>query len=84
MITPKGDAGSRDGLATFRKHLLWGLAFGLPLAAGALSAATTPRCGSGRCLAGALPPAGGDLADRRRAAKWRSRRRETRDVSGRR
>jgi hypothetical protein len=36
VITPKGDAGSRDRLATFRKHLLWGLAFGLPLAIGVL------------------------------------------------
>jgi cellulose synthase/poly-beta-1,6-N-acetylglucosamine synthase-like glycosyltransferase len=35
-ITPKGDAGSRDRLATFRKHLLWGLVFGVPLAVGLL------------------------------------------------
>ncbi len=36
VITPKGDAGSRDRLATFRKHLLWALVFGLPLAIGVL------------------------------------------------
>ena len=32
VITPKGDAQTRDSLVTFRKHLLWGLIFGVPLA----------------------------------------------------
>ena len=32
MTTPKGDAGTRDTLVTFRKHLLWALVFGVPLA----------------------------------------------------
>ncbi len=32
VITPKGGAGTRDELRTFRKHLLWGLVFGVPLA----------------------------------------------------
>jgi cellulose synthase/poly-beta-1,6-N-acetylglucosamine synthase-like glycosyltransferase len=32
VITPKGDAQTRDGLITFRKHLLWSGVFGLPLA----------------------------------------------------
>ncbi len=34
VTTPKGEAGTRDRLATFRKHLLWGLVFGVPLAVG--------------------------------------------------
>ncbi len=34
VTTPKGEAGTRDRLATFRKHLLWGLVFGVPLALG--------------------------------------------------
>jgi cellulose synthase/poly-beta-1,6-N-acetylglucosamine synthase-like glycosyltransferase len=34
VTTPKGDAGTRDELATFRKHLLWSVAFGVPLALG--------------------------------------------------
>ena len=32
VITPKGNAQTRDSLVTFRKHLLWGLIFGVPLA----------------------------------------------------
>jgi hypothetical protein len=32
VTTPKGDAATRDSLITFRKHLLWGLVFGVPLA----------------------------------------------------
>ena len=32
MTTPKGDASTRDTLITFRKHLLWALVFGVPLA----------------------------------------------------
>jgi cellulose synthase/poly-beta-1,6-N-acetylglucosamine synthase-like glycosyltransferase len=32
VTTPKGDAATRDSWITFRKHLLWGLVFGLPLA----------------------------------------------------
>src|SRR3954452_18901994 len=32
VTTPKGDARTPDSLLTFRKHLLWALAFGLPLA----------------------------------------------------
>jgi cellulose synthase/poly-beta-1,6-N-acetylglucosamine synthase-like glycosyltransferase len=32
VTTPKGDATTRDGVATFRKHLQWGAVFGLPLA----------------------------------------------------
>jgi cellulose synthase/poly-beta-1,6-N-acetylglucosamine synthase-like glycosyltransferase len=31
VTTPKGDAATRDSLVTFRKHLLWGVAFGVPL-----------------------------------------------------
>jgi cellulose synthase/poly-beta-1,6-N-acetylglucosamine synthase-like glycosyltransferase len=33
VTTPKGSARTRDSLLTFRKHLLWALAFGVPLAA---------------------------------------------------
>ncbi|MEA2418239.1 MAG: hypothetical protein QOE60_445, partial [Thermoleophilaceae bacterium] len=32
VTTPKGDASTRDTLITFRKHLLWALVFGVPLA----------------------------------------------------
>jgi cellulose synthase/poly-beta-1,6-N-acetylglucosamine synthase-like glycosyltransferase len=32
VTTPKGDAGTRDSLITFRKHLLWAMVFGVPLA----------------------------------------------------
>jgi cellulose synthase/poly-beta-1,6-N-acetylglucosamine synthase-like glycosyltransferase len=32
ITTPKGDARTQDSLVTFRKHVLWALAFGLPLA----------------------------------------------------
>jgi hypothetical protein len=32
VITPKGDAQTRDGLITFRKHLFWSAVFGVPLA----------------------------------------------------
>jgi cellulose synthase/poly-beta-1,6-N-acetylglucosamine synthase-like glycosyltransferase len=32
VTTPKGDAATRDGLVTFRKHLWWAAIFGLPLA----------------------------------------------------
>ena len=32
VTTPKGDASTRDTLVTFRKHLLWALVFGVPLA----------------------------------------------------
>jgi hypothetical protein len=31
VTTPKGAARTRDSLLTFRKHLLWALAFGVPL-----------------------------------------------------
>jgi cellulose synthase/poly-beta-1,6-N-acetylglucosamine synthase-like glycosyltransferase len=31
VTTPKGEAGTRDTVVTFRKHLLWAVAFGLPL-----------------------------------------------------
>ncbi len=34
VTTPKGDAGTRDQLPTFRKHLLWALVFSVPLALG--------------------------------------------------
>jgi cellulose synthase/poly-beta-1,6-N-acetylglucosamine synthase-like glycosyltransferase len=33
VTTPKGAARTRDSLITFRKHLLWAVAFGAPLAA---------------------------------------------------
>jgi cellulose synthase/poly-beta-1,6-N-acetylglucosamine synthase-like glycosyltransferase len=32
VTTPKGDAGTRDSAITFRKHLLWAMVFGAPLA----------------------------------------------------
>jgi cellulose synthase/poly-beta-1,6-N-acetylglucosamine synthase-like glycosyltransferase len=32
VTTPKGDARTRDTVITFRKHLLWALVFGVPLA----------------------------------------------------
>jgi hypothetical protein len=32
VTTPKGDAATRDGLVTFRKHLRWAAIFGVPLA----------------------------------------------------
>jgi cellulose synthase/poly-beta-1,6-N-acetylglucosamine synthase-like glycosyltransferase len=32
VTTPKGDAGTRDTIVTFRKHLLWACVFGVPLA----------------------------------------------------
>ena len=32
VTTPKGDASTRDTVITFRKHLLWALVFGVPLA----------------------------------------------------
>ena len=32
VTTPKGDAQTRDSLVTFRKHLIWALIFGAPLA----------------------------------------------------
>ncbi len=32
VTTPKGDASTRDTLITFRKHLLWAVVFGVPLA----------------------------------------------------
>jgi hypothetical protein len=32
VTTPKGDASTRDTLITFRKHVLWALVFGVPLA----------------------------------------------------
>ena len=32
VATPKGDASTRDTLITFRKHVLWALVFGVPLA----------------------------------------------------
>jgi cellulose synthase/poly-beta-1,6-N-acetylglucosamine synthase-like glycosyltransferase len=32
VTTPKGEASTRDSWVTFRKHLLWALAFGVPLA----------------------------------------------------
>jgi hypothetical protein len=32
VTTPKGEAGTRDSLQTFRKHLLWAGVFGIPLA----------------------------------------------------
>jgi hypothetical protein len=38
VTTPKGEATTRDSLVTFRKHLLWALAFGLPLALSFLTA----------------------------------------------
>ncbi|MBA3262879.1 MAG: glycosyltransferase, partial [Thermoleophilaceae bacterium] len=31
VTTPKGDAGTRDTVITFRKHLLWALVFGVPV-----------------------------------------------------
>ena len=48
VTTPKGDASTQDSLVTFRKHMLWALAFGLPLALSFATATGTPRCAAGR------------------------------------
>ena len=63
VITPKGDAQTRDRLITFRKHLLWSAVFGVPLALSfVLGHEHTSDARMVGCLARRLPAAGGHLA----------------------
>jgi hypothetical protein len=74
VTTPKGEARTRDSLVTFRKHLLWALVFGAPLALSFVTANghLSMRAWSVASLAVCLTPLAiwrTELARRRREAR---------------